>query len=115
MVKKTKEEKIIYSSLIIDGDKYKTLLTKKFKERPTFKEHDPGMIRAFIPGTILKVRAKKGKRVKEGDLLLVLEAMKMHNVVAAPFDGVIRKVHVKAMDTVSKNFLMIEIDQKDKD
>ena len=71
------------------------------------------MIKAFIPGTIVKVRARKGKRVKEGDLLMVLEAMKMRNVVASPVDGVIRKVHVKVLDIVSKNQLMIEIDHEE--
>jgi len=108
-----KEEKIRYSSLVIDGAKYKTLLTTKFKNRPKYTEKDPGMIRAFIPGTILKVRTRKGKRVKEGDLLLILEAMKMRNVVASPVDGVIRKVHVKTLDLVSKNQIMIEIDHED--
>ncbi|MCB2206783.1 MAG: acetyl-CoA carboxylase biotin carboxyl carrier protein subunit [Bacteroidetes bacterium] len=112
MPKKEKEEKIRYNSLVVDGVKYKTLLTQKFINRPIFKEKDPGMVKAFIPGTILKVRVKKGKRVKEGDLLLILEAMKMRNVVASPVDGVIRKVLAKAGDRVSKNQLMIEIDHE---
>jgi biotin carboxyl carrier protein len=113
MPKKEKEEKIRYSSLVVDGVQYKTLLTQKFIDRPRFTEKDPGMVKAFIPGTILKVRAKKGKRVKEGDLLLILEAMKMRNVVAAPVDGIIRKVHVKSLDKVSKNQLMVEIDHEE--
>lgn len=113
MPKKDKTiEKVKYSTLIVDGVKYKTLLSKKFTDRAMFKEKDPGMVKAFIPGTILKVRAKKGKRVKEGDLLLILEAMKMRNVVAAPVDGVIRKVHVKLGDKVSKNRVMVEIDHE---
>lgn len=113
MPKKDKTiEKVKYSTLIVDGVKYKTLLSKKFTDRTMFKEKDPGMVKAFIPGTILKVRAKKGKRVKEGDLLLILEAMKMRNVVAAPVDGVIRKVHVKLGDKVSKNRVMVEIDHE---
>ena len=113
MSKKEKGEKIRYSSLVIDGVKYKTLLTTKFKGRPLYAEKDPGMVKAFIPGTILKIRAKKGKRVKEGDLLLILEAMKMRNVVASPVDGVIRKVNVKTGDKVAKNHLMVEIDHED--
>ncbi len=112
MVKKN-ENKIRFSTLNVDGTKYRTLLTKKFKNRSKYQEKDPGMIKAFIPGTIVKVRARKGKRVKEGDLLIVLEAMKMRNVVASPVDGVIRKVHVKNMDIVAKNQLMIEIDYEE--
>jgi len=113
MPKKEKGEKIRYNSLVIDGVKYKTLLNNKFKNRPLFAEKDPGMVKAFIPGTILKVRAKKGKKVREGDLLLILEAMKMRNVVASPVDGVIRKVNVKTGDIVAKNHLMVEIDHDD--
>ncbi len=111
--KKEKEEKIRFNTLIVDGTKYRTLLTKKFKNRSKFQEKNPGMVKAFIPGTIVKVRARKGKRVKEGDLLMVLEAMKMRNVVASPVDGVIRKVHVKVSDIVSKNQLLIEIDYEE--
>lgn len=110
---KNNENKIRFSTLNVDGTKYRTLLTKKFKNRSKYQEKDPGMIKAFIPGTIVKVRARKGKRVKEGDLLIVLEAMKMRNVVASPVDGVIRKVHVKNMDIVAKNQLMIEIDYEE--
>ncbi len=44
---------------------------------------------------------------------MVLEAMKRRNVVASPVDGVIRKVHVKVLDIVSKNQLMIEIDHEE--
>lgn len=113
MSKKVKGEKTRYSTLVIDGVKYKTLLSNKFKDRPIYAEKDPGMVKAFIPGTILKIRAKEGKRVKEGDLLLILEAMKMRNVVASPVDGVIRKVNVNAGDKVAKNHLMVEIDHED--
>jgi len=105
-----KEEKTRFSSLVVEGTKYRTLLTKKFKNRTVYKEKEPGEIKAFIPGTIVKVKARKGKKVKEGDLLLILEAMKMRNVVASPVSGVIREVRVKTGDNVAKNQLMIVID-----
>ena len=113
MADKKKEEKIRFSSLVVEGTKYRTLLTNKFKNRTKYREKDPGEVTAFIPGTIVKIKARKGKKVKEGDLLLILEAMKMRNVVAAPVDGVIRKVYVKMNDVVSKNFLMIKIDHNE--
>jgi biotin carboxyl carrier protein len=108
--KKEKEEKVRFNTLVVDGTRYRTLLTKKFKNRTKYVEENPGMVKAFIPGTIVKVKARKGKKVKEGDLLLILEAMKMRNVVASPVDGIIRKVRVKAGDVVAKNQPMIEID-----
>ena len=42
-----------------------------------------------MPGTILKVNVEKGASVKKGDVLLVLEAMKMENDIQAPADGIV--------------------------
>lgn len=103
------EKKPRFESLNIDGVKYRTLLTERFKNRVNFKEFNPNMITAFIPGTIVDVYTKKGKKVKEGDILLILEAMKMRNVVLAPHDAIVKKLAVKVGDNVSKNQLMIEL------
>jgi biotin carboxyl carrier protein len=51
-------------------------------------------ITAPMPGTILKVNVKDGDTVKAGDILMVLEAMKMENEIMAPSDGVISSVNV---------------------
>ncbi len=105
----TEEKKPRFNSLNIDGVKYRTLLTDTFKKRKPFKEHNPNLLTAFIPGTIVDVYTKKGKKVKEGDILLILEAMKMRNVVMAPHDGYIKVLAVKVGDNVSKNQVMIEL------
>ncbi len=107
---KNTEEKIRYSSIDIDGVKYETLLTDKFQQRKNYVENDPKLMTAFIPGTIVDVYVKKGKKVKEGETLLILEAMKMRNQLQAPFDATIKKVLVKVNDLVSKNQLMIELE-----
>jgi biotin carboxyl carrier protein len=99
-----------FSSLNVDGIKYRTYLTDKFKTRKKYEDKDPHKILAFIPGTIVDILTKKGKKVSEGDILLVLEAMKMRNAVVAPHDGVVKKIYVKEMDIVSKNQLMIEME-----
>lgn len=49
-------------------------------------------VKAPLPGTILKVVAKNGDAVKEGDLLCVLEAMKMENEIFSPNSGVVSSV-----------------------
>ena len=106
-----KDEKTVrYDTLDIDGVKYKTLLTEKYKQRKNYVENDPKMITAFIPGTIVDIYVKEGKKVKEGETLLILEAMKMRNQLQSPFDGTVKKMHVNVNDHVSKNQLMIELD-----
>ncbi len=67
-------------------------------------------IKAPMPGLILDVQVKEGDEVKEGDYLLVLEAMKMENTLTAPRDGVVKSVTVKKGETVDKNQLLIEME-----
>lgn len=67
-------------------------------------------IKAPMPGLILEVRMAPGDEVKEGDYLLVLEAMKMENTIAAPRDGVVKSVSVQKGETVEKNQLLIEME-----
>lgn len=102
------EKKLQFSTIDIDGVKYKTLLTEKFKHRKKYKEHDSTKVLAFIPGTVSEVYVKQKRKVKEGDIILILEAMKMMNTVSAPMDGEI-KFHVKINDVVTKNQLLFEI------
>lgn len=67
-------------------------------------------IKAPMPGLILDVIIKEGDEVKEGDYLLVLEAMKMENTLTAPRDGVVKSISVKTGETVDKNQLLIEME-----
>ena len=53
-----------------------------------------------MPGTILKVNVSQGQAVKAGDVLLVLEAMKMENDIVAPVDGVVKQLLVQKGSTV---------------
>ncbi|MBZ4676988.1 MAG: acetyl-CoA carboxylase biotin carboxyl carrier protein subunit [Anaerophaga sp.] len=90
--------------------KYKTKLTRKFKERKKYQVPDPKEVRSAIPGTVTDVKVKKGQKVKEGEVLLLLEAMKMVNEIHMPFDGEIKKVNVEKGQKIPKNFVMVEID-----
>ncbi len=67
-------------------------------------------VKAPMPGIILDVVVKKGDKVKEGDILLVLEAMKMENALISPKDAVIKSVSVKIGETVEKSKLLIEFE-----
>jgi len=96
--------------LNIDNVEYRTTLTKKYRNREKYQPLDPKKILAFIPGTIVDVFVRKGKKVAEGDKLMNLEAMKMVNEVAASFNGKVKKVYVKKGDLVAKNQLLIELE-----
>ncbi|MDR0970216.1 MAG: acetyl-CoA carboxylase biotin carboxyl carrier protein subunit [Lentimicrobiaceae bacterium] len=96
-------------TLTIDDTVYKTKFTKKYLERKPFEELDPDKLTAFIPGGIIDVFVNEGDKVKEGDLLAILEAMKMHNQIKAPFDATVKKVNVKKGDNVPKNFVIVEL------
>lgn len=67
-------------------------------------------IKAPMPGLILDVLVKAGDEVKEGDYLLVLEAMKMENTITAPRDGVVKTVSVEKGKTVNKDQLLMEME-----
>ncbi|MGB3606166.1 acetyl-CoA carboxylase biotin carboxyl carrier protein subunit [Psychroserpens sp.] len=67
-------------------------------------------IKAPMPGLILEISVKVGQEVKENDTLLILEAMKMENVLTSPRDGIIKSVSVGKGDAVDKNRLLIEFE-----
>ena len=104
----TDVKKPSYKSLLIENIKYRTLLTKKYQEKKPFVRKDVKKVTAFIPGTVLKIHVKKNKRVKEGDKLLVLEAMKMRNDLTSPMDGIIKDIYVKDGARVTKGELLLE-------
>jgi biotin carboxyl carrier protein len=97
-----------YKILNIDSVLYKTTFTNKFLNRKPYEIRDPKKVLAFIPGKIKKVMVKKGSKVDQGDQLLVLEAMKMNNVIMSPIKGMIKEVHVSQGAAVAKNQLLLE-------
>ncbi len=70
---------------------------------------NPGIIKADMQGTIMDTMTKKGKKVKKGESLFVLEAMKMENVVTAPIGGVIKEFNIKKGQPVNKGDILVEI------
>jgi len=67
------------------------------------------VVSAPMPGTILKVNVQNGQSVKEGDVLCILEAMKMENEIMAPKDGVISQVLVNKGSTVDTGAPLVVI------
>lgn len=67
-------------------------------------------IMAPMPGLILDILVSEGQEVQEDDQLLILEAMKMENIIASPRSGTIKKIGVKKGDAVDKKQLLIEFE-----
>ena len=70
---------------------------------------DPMQVGASIPGAVSKVLVKKGDEVKENDVLLIIEAMKMETSVVARADGVVSEVKVEAGDNVVAGQLLMKL------
>ena len=98
-----------YENFQVGDTVYRTTLNKMQKNRKPYMVPDARNLKAFIPGTILGIAFKKGDEVKEGDIIMYLEAMKMKNIIKAPFDGVIKKIYVNEGEIVSKNHLLVEL------
>ena len=64
-------------------------------------------ISAPMPGKVMEVKVKAGDAVKAGDVLMILEAMKMQNEIMAPADGTISDVRISAGQTVGTGDVMI--------
>lgn len=97
-------------SLVIEGTEYHTKYNRKFENRKTWKAPDPKQVLSFIPGTILDIFIKEGQEVIEGEPLLILEAMKMRNVVNMPVTGKIKSINVSEGDKIPKGHLILSIE-----
>ncbi len=67
-------------------------------------------IKAPMPGLVLNVMITEGQDVQKGDSLLVLEAMKMENVIKSPSEGKVKKILIQKGDKVEKSELLIQFD-----
>lgn len=65
-------------------------------------------IKAPMPGLVLHVIVEEGQEVNKGDNLLVLEAMKMENIIKSPSSGTVKKIRVNKGDKVEKNEVLIQ-------
>ncbi|RAI90063.1 acetyl-CoA carboxylase biotin carboxyl carrier protein subunit [Algoriphagus yeomjeoni] len=65
-------------------------------------------IKAPMPGLILDLKVKPGDEVKKGEVVLILEAMKMENILKSPGDGIVKAVKVSLNQSVEKNQVLIQ-------
>ena len=65
-------------------------------------------IKAPMPGLIFDIKVQEGQEVKKGEPVLILEAMKMENILKSPSDGIIKTIKVKKGESVEKNQVLIQ-------
>lgn len=100
------------------GTKIESIQTpQKYEEIKTPKPQSPseepvkeGAVLAPMPGKIMAVKVKEGDEVNKGDIVVILEAMKMENEVVAHRDGIVREVRVKVGDSVDKGTVLLVIE-----
>lgn len=110
MKKKEKREKKDLKNLVIDSDIYKTSIPEGTgRVQVDTSIENPLELKAVIPGLINEILINVGQEVKSGEVLMILEAMKMRNRVYSKVDGIIEEILVKKGERVKKNQMLIKI------
>ncbi len=125
--------------LVIDGEEYEVELEYKdgkwevvvggrtfsietdFRRKPAPRERrartgrgvgGSGVVSSAIPGKVVSILVSEGEKVESGDVVIVLEAMKMQNEIKATVDGKIKRVNCKAGERVEANVPLLEIEKE---
>lgn len=101
--------------LRVNGNKYSVVLQDRFDAllhqlgMDTMNSAKVNDIKAPMPGLVLKVLVKEGQQIKKGDGLVVLEAMKMENILKAPADATVKSIRIQPTDKVEKNQVLMNL------
>jgi biotin carboxyl carrier protein len=106
------------SRLILDGiafkiditNETKKLLNQYIRESGVGTESGVTLIKAPMPGLVVKILIEEGQSIKKGDKIIIVEAMKMENSLQSLIDGTVKSVKVKEGQAVDKDTVMIEIE-----
>jgi biotin carboxyl carrier protein len=98
------------TGLVVDDTTYETSTTPKFLKRKRYTPVNPNELLCVIPGIIRHIFVRKGQKVREGEKLFVLEAMKMENEILSPRPGTVRTIHIIESQLVTKGQLLIEFE-----
>jgi biotin carboxyl carrier protein len=96
--------------LNIRGEMYHTRLTKKFVNKAKWKKPNEKHLMSFIPGTVCNIFVKPGDVVDTKSKLMILEAMKMQNIIYSPLIGKIKTIRIKEGEKIRKGILMVEFE-----
>jgi pyruvate carboxylase subunit B len=100
----------------LEGRHYRILVDDERRHRirrlaaETGQAAGPAELRAPMPGLIVRVPVEEGAEVRQGDSLIVMEAMKMENELRAEGDATVARVHVREGETVDRDELLVTFD-----
>jgi len=100
-------EKLVF----VAGDVFKVKKVELTGAKKT-KKKEEGDLSSPISGRIVNVKVKKGDNVKKGDILMVIEAMKMEYLIRAPYDGKVSKINFKEKDQIEIGQITVELTKK---
>jgi len=78
--------------------------------RSTLDHSGPEIIRTSMPGKVVKLLVKEGDAVKAGDGIIIIEAMKMENMIQCRNPGIVKRINTRAGVTVESDVVLVEID-----
>lgn len=95
-------------TLVLENGEYRTELPLNCGKK-NLRRNDPSLVTAAIPGTVMELMVKEGQSVTEGDVLCILDSMKMNNRISSMVSGVVERVFVTEGQSVGKGEPMIKI------
>lgn len=86
-----------------------TQAPSRIKPPPPPAQSNAGDVVSPLAGTVIEVKVSAGQTVKNGDLLLVLEAMKMESMIVAPIDGRVQNIAVSPGQSVQEGHVLLSL------
>ena len=111
VVTKGNKEKFVF----VDGDIFKVKNIELTGAKKSKKKEKENSLNSPISGKVVKIKIKKGDTVKTGDILLIIEAMKMEYIIRAPYDGKVNKINFKVNDQIEIGQNTLEIIKMESD
>ncbi len=110
----TKDAEGYPTGIFVNGDYFPASLLKidklfYYKEKEV-KSKRSGLVKSFIPGSIKKIFFSVGDFVKEGDIILIHEAMKMENEIRSPISGEIKSIGVKEGENILAGHTLVVVE-----